>query len=246
MTARLIVITAWLAAGHLLVAGLFWGFLQVPESNVAMLALSACAVLAMVVVGGYVEGVGVAAWSPGAGWRDAVRGAALAPMAFAVGLAVFAGIWWMTARAGTAWTAHRGEIDAWLMLHLRWTRTAGLHTMAAWVLGFVRYVVGASLALAPVAAIGRGPRALARVGTWLAAALSPRRLLLLGLLFYGLVWLPWRAVSWRPARLAPNWQEPAFLAIKLAVLYVVSNVGWAAILKTVSTSAGADGRPQAS
>lgn len=234
MTARLFAITAWLAAGHALMLGLFWSLLQVPESNVAMLVVSALVAIALVAAFGWVEGAALAAWSPERGWRALARRAAAAPLAAVVAVALFGLLWWLTGRGAARWTAHRGEIDAWLMLHLGWTRTAGIHGTFRALVWFIRWGVGASLALAIVAwTIERGPRALTQVGGWLAAALTPRRLVLVVAVLYGLVWLPWKAAFWRPAWIAPDWQEAAFVAIKLGVLYLVANLGAATILYLV-------------
>jgi hypothetical protein len=131
------------------------------------------------------------------------------------------------------------------MLHFGWTRTAGLHVAVARLLDIIRLVVGTVIALTVLAwALEAGPRALARAGAWLRAAFALRRLLLVALLFYGLVWLPWKAAYWRPAFLAPNWQEAAFASVKLGTLYLLANVGWAAILLLVQqgTERGDAGR----
>ena len=83
----------------------------------------------------------------------------------------------------------------------------------------------------------RGLPSLGRFG-WLAAALSPRRLVVLGVLLYGLIYLPWKGAYWRPAWVQPNWQEPVFVAVKLSLLYLLASVAWAGILKLVETGSG--------
>lgn len=237
MTRRLIAITAWLALGHAALFGLFWSLLQVPESNAAMLAVSALLVVAMIAAAGWVEATALTAWSSGASWRDALRRALPAPLAAALGFVVFAAIWVLAARAGTAWSSHSGEIDAWLMRHLGWTRTAGIHAAIPRVLNLVRFV-GGLVALTLVAwTLTGGFRALAKAGGWLKAALAPKRVALAALLFYGLVWLPGKAALWRPAWLTPDWQEPAFVAVKLVALYLAANLGWAAILYLIQQGA---------
>jgi len=234
MTRRLLSITVWLAAGHALLLGAFWVLLQVPESNAVMLVLSLLVAAAIVALVGWVEGGGLCMWTLETPLREAVRRALPGPLAAAIGLLAFGSIWMLSGQAGAAWFGHKGEIDAWLMLRLGWTRTAGLHATMARVIVFVRFVVGGLIALTILWwALAGGLRALARVRHWLAAALAPRRVILTALLFYGLVWLPWKAAFWRPAWLAPNWQEAAFAAMKLGTLYLVANVGWAAILLLV-------------
>ena len=58
----------------------------------------------------------------------------------------------------------------------------------------------------------------------------------MGLAIVLLVALPWRAIDWRPAALPPTWLEPAFVGLKLAVIYVLLNLGWGYVLR-----AGAEG-----
>jgi hypothetical protein len=238
MTRRLLSITAWLASGHALLLGLFWSLLQVPESNAAMLIVSMLIAAAMVATSGWVEGVAFGLWSPGTSWRQALRRARVAPVPAAIALVVFALIWLLTAHASQAWFGHSGEIDAWLMRHFGWTRTAGLHATAARVIAFVRFVPGGLIALTIVAwALAGGMRSLLKATRLLATALAPRRLAIGAVLFYGLVWLPWRAAFWRPSWLSPNWQEAAFAGVKLGALYLVANLGWAAILFLVEQGA---------
>jgi hypothetical protein len=238
MSARLLTVTAWLAAGHALLAGLFWVLLQVPESNVAMLLVSALVGAVLLTVAGWVQGIGLAAWTPGCSFVAAVRRAVAAPVAMAAGLVLSLLVWLLTRAAAAAWTGHAGEVDAWLMLHVGWTRTAGLHAAVRWLILFVRYAVVASLLLTVVAfGVERGLAGLARVGAWLRAAVSPRRLALVALILYGFLWLPWRAVYWRPAWIAAGWQEPLFVGVKLGLLYLVANLGWAAMLYVVRDGA---------
>jgi hypothetical protein len=243
MTRRLLSVTAWLAAGHALLLGAFWMLLQVPESSAAMLLLSVLIVATIVAAVGWVEGAGLCMWIPETSPRQAMRRALPGPVPAIIGLIAFGSIWMLTGQAGAAWSGHKGEIDAWLLLHLGWTRTAGLHATAARLMAFVRFVVGGLIALTILGwALVGGLRALAHVGRWLAAALAPRRVVLSALLFYGLVWLPWKAVYWRPAWLAPNWQEGAFTVVKLGTLYLVANIGWAAILFLVKQGATGSGK----
>jgi len=234
MMPRLLTVTTWIALGHAALLGLFWLLLHVPESNVLMLAASALIVVAMAALAGWVEGTGLAAWTPGARWREVFLRGARVVVALWLGLALFGLVWWLTARAEAAWTASRGEIDAWLMLHFGWTRTARLHDAVEWVLFFVRWAVGTSLALTPAAcALGRGLAGLGRL-RWILAALSPLRVVSIGVLLFVFAWLPWRAAYWRPTWLLPNWQEAVFAVVKLGVLYAVATVGWALVLWVVA------------
>lgn len=224
---------AWLTSGHAVLFGLFWLLLHVPESNVVMLAASGLIVLAMVALAGLVEGGGLTLAAPGSSTQGLARTLIRAPLAAPLAVALFGVVWLLTGSAATGWSGHRGEVDAWFMLHVGWARTARLHDAVWWIIAFLRYVVGISLALALLGwAVSRGLASLAR-GRWLAAALSPLRLALIAALLLVLVWLPWRAVYWRPAWVAATWQEPTFVAVKLAVLYLLANIGWAGILSVV-------------
>ena len=77
--ATLLRVTAWLMVGHVVVAGLFWGLLNVPESNVAMLGLSAMLVVLLLVVeglagaGAVLIGASPGGWVPPLGPRAARR-----------------------------------------------------------------------------------------------------------------------------------------------------------------------------
>ena len=238
MSARRAVVVAWLAAGHALLFGLFWLLLRVPESNVLMLACSAAIAVSILLIAGWIEAVALLALrgeTPGArAFRRGVRG--MVP--FLAGLLLFAAMWWVTGRLTTWWTGHRGEIDAWLMARFGWTATAWLHAGAAWLLAFLRYVVGLSLAVTLFAeAVFEPLRSLVARG--LMAALSPIRLLALTILLALFFWLPWQVVYWRPSWLEPSWQELAFLAAKLGVLYMFATLGWALILERVAPRARA-------
>ncbi len=235
MIAPLLATTACLAVGHALVLGLFWLLLRVPESNFFMLATSTLIVVAGIAFAGWVEGLGVATWTPGSRWRDSAIRSARALPGVPVAVLLFGLVFVLTRLAGATWDGRRGEIDAWLILHFGWARTAGLHKTVAWVLHVVRWVVGLSLALNVIGwAVVRGVRALGDAA-WLAAAFSPRRLVLLGAILYGLIWLPWQAAYWRPGWLAPNWQEMVFVVAKLSLLYLVASCAWSGILKVVES-----------
>jgi hypothetical protein len=69
-----------------------------------------------------------------------------------------------------------------------------------------------------------------RGARWIRAAFSLRRLFTLAGILVVFFWLPWLAVAWRPAWLAPNWQETTFVVLKLGTLYVLANIGCALLL----------------
>jgi hypothetical protein len=232
MIARLTAITAWLSVGHAVLLGLFWLLLSVPESNLVMLLASALAVVALAVGFGIVEGGGLAAWDDAlAGVPIARRSWRALPGAWIGGL-LFVLAWQATASGSAWWQGHRGEIDAWLMAEAGWADTARLHDVAAWVFTFLWSVLGLSLALSIASTVVRQGIRFAARPAWIVEALSPRRLLILAGILLLFVWLPWKAVNWRPAWLAPNWQETAFVTLKLGALFLAANLGWSLVLGT--------------
>ncbi len=236
MMSRFFAVAGWLAAGHAVLGGIFWLLLQVPESNVVMLGVSALLCVLLVLLACWIEALGLLAWRHQGPLGGLARRALGAMAAVCAGAVLFGVAWYLTALASSAWSSHRTELDAWLMLHGGWTRTTRLHAGMGWAIAFVRYVLGLALALALAAAVAvRGVRALAGAA-WLRRALSLRRLAVLTASLLLLFWLPWRAVDWHPARLSPNWQEVAFVGVKLSVLYLAANVGWALVLRESSES----------
>jgi hypothetical protein len=229
MTARLLAIAGWLAAGHAMLAGLYWLLLAIPESNVPMLAASALTVVMAVLLFGWIEAVGLLAWQREAHPRELLRrGIGTAPGVW-LGVALFVAAWVLAAYAGAHWDSYRGEIDAWLMAQFGWTNAGWLHTAFRWLLAFVQFL-GLSVAVALASAFAAGGFGALRHARWLRDAVSLRRLLTLAGILVVFFWLPLRTVAWRPAWLAPNWQETTFVVLKLGILYLLANVGCALIL----------------
>jgi hypothetical protein len=229
MTARLLAIAGWLAAGHAVIAGLYWLLLAIPESNVAMLAASVLSAVVMALLFGWVEIVGLLAWQAGAKPRELPRRATCKVPGVWLGTALFVAVWFLVFHADDLWGGRRGEIDAWLMAEFGWTNTGGLHTAFRWLLTFLRFL-GLSVSVALASAFAAGGFGALRHVRWLRDALSLRRLLTLAGILVVFFWLPWLAVDWRPAWLAPNWQETTFVVMKLGILYVLANIGSALIL----------------
>ena len=166
-----------LALGHALVGSLFWGLLQVPESTVWMLGLSAAIVLLMVALAGFTQLMALLSWADVKPLTARLRRSLTRSPSVLIGAAIMGLLWWPTGQLAEWLAAHRGEIDGWLMLHMGWTRTAWLHSGAVWAIWLVRYGLGLSASLALVAAVaGRGYRELRSV-RWVRAALAPRQVL---------------------------------------------------------------------
>ncbi len=236
MIGRLPALVVWLAVGHAVIGGFYWALINVPESSVFMLVLSGILVVLIAGSAGWVSMTALFVWLPGTAWREAMRRGARAVPGFVAGLVFFAAIWWVVGLAADWFAMRSGEIDAWMMMRFRSPNTAWLHRTIALVLAVVRDIVGLSLAVALAAWVGaKGWRQLLG-SSWIRAALSRRHLATVGLAIVLLVALPWRAIDWRPAALPPTWLEPAFVGLKLAVIYVLLNLGWGYVLR-----AGAEG-----
>jgi hypothetical protein len=230
VTRRFLSTVVWLAVGHAALGVVFWVFLQVPESNVLMLAASLLLVMAMIVVLGCVEAFGVARAQSEKELLEAAGLAGRRAPLVVLPLAGFAIIFWLTGVAGNWLTVRTGEIDAWIIATTGWTRTAGLHAALGWLLAFVCFGIGISLAVSLFAAlVVDGPQAAGRTA-WLRRGFGWRQLVVTALAVLVGIWLPWKAVYWRPTSLPPTWVEPAFAAAKLAVLFLVANVAWTVVL----------------
>ena len=236
MTRRLPLIAGWLIAGHAAAAGLFWALLQVPESSSLMLVISATLALLAVLAVAWTVGGALAAWRP-----EATPGRAMARgfghlAAVVLGALVFALVWWLTEK-GAIWHAqYGGQLDAWIIARTGKSETARLHSAIFWLLWFLRWGLGLTIALSLAAwAVRDGVRALGSV-RWLASALNPLRWLgVTALVGLGIA-LPWHHVYWRPAKISIG-VEPWFVAAKLALIVVVVTLAWALTLRVVTPPA---------
>lgn len=239
MMARVARVTVWLLTGHGLLAAIYWGLLNVPESSVAMLLVSALLLAALGAGAAGVEGHAVLLLAGDTPWRARLRRLGPAFLAFVAALAIWLVFAWVYRWTGAVHEARRGEIDAWLIARFDWTETAGLHRAIGVARAFVRDVLGVSLASGALVAgtlggaaglVSAGPGAGPGGGRWLRQALGWRRLLVVALAVVVLIWLPWQAVSWRPVSLPPTMAQPIFAAVKLGVLAVLAHLGWTLIL----------------
>jgi len=223
-------VLASILVGHIVAVGLAWALLNVPESSVPMLMLSAVLVVLMAMVIGWTEVAAVLAVQPGSDWR---RGATLARRRWAAVIpaaTVFAALWWLTGWTGDWLTGHAGEIDAWIMFRSGRTNTAWLHRTLATVIFFTRWIVGLSLGLAALSAGAVGGVGALTGSAWLWAGLSRRVMGGVGLAFVLLILLPLRAVYWRPEALGSGAVEPVFVALKLGLILLAVHVGWTVAL----------------
>jgi hypothetical protein len=230
---RLAAVAGWLCAGHAAIGLLFWLLLQIPESNVWMLTASLCTVLAGVWLTGVVEMTAVLALAVDGPMRGALAPALRRAWLILFPIGLFAAVWWLTAAASVWHARSSGQIDAEIIARTGWTRTAGLHAAVGWIIASVRWAAGPSLAAALTTALATEGIAGLRPH-WVRRGLRLRSLAITAAALPAAVWWPWQAAYWRPASLPPNWTQPAFAAVKLAVLFAVAQLAWAIVLRVAA------------
>ena len=211
--------TLWLMFGHALAGAAYLALIYTPESNVLMLAVSVALVLLGVAALVWTStSAALALHTGGAPWRGGRRVSSMLPGVVLAGA------------LGDAWVARAGEVDAAAIAAGDVTRTAWLHTTVRWAVALVQWaVVPVWLAASLAWAAAYGSRHVVSM-KWLLVGLTPRVLLVaLGAVAL-LVWLPWRALYWRPASLSSTTLEMAFSGIKLLGLYAAANLAWALVL----------------
>ena len=240
MIKRGFVVTAWVVVGHAMLGALYWLLLQIPESNVLMLAASLLVVLAAVGGTGLVEATALAGLRSGTGPAAALA-VGIRRAAWVVGpILVFSALWWGTGFCGDWLGAMRGEIDAWFIATFGWTEAQGVHTALGWLLWFVRYPVAVALAVSLMASITDAGLGGIRTATWLARAFHWRTLVVLTAALFVGFYLTWEyVVPWRPASLPVSWVQPAFAAVKLAAVFIVMNAAWTVALACAGRTFGA-------
>lgn len=241
MMPRLAAVAAGLAAGHAVAGSLGWWLVNVPDSNAAVLFLSALLACAVVSVTGWVQVAACLTWIETGTMRQRAARSARALPVFVVAVLIFFLLWQAVGR-GESWLVEmRGENDAAIMSRTGSARTAWVHVAIGWAAWFLRYVMGLSLALTLlVTGAIRGPRSLLRP-SWVLRALRPLQLAITAILLLVFIVLPWQVVYWRPDSLPANWLEPAFAGLKLLAIYAAMHAGWALVLGTAAC--GATGSP---
>jgi hypothetical protein len=229
---RLLAVVCWLFAGHVVLVGLYWTLLNVPESNV--LALGASALLALLILIGacVVDVTGLLWLRPDRTLRASLARSLRALPAFILALLLWVAINWLVGAIETRYEMRTGELSAWLIAKFNWTHTAWLHRAIPLLLSALRYVLGVSLAVSLLAfAAVDGIGGIVRL-RWLPRALRPGSLVIIAIAIAGLIWLPWQYIYWRPAAIPANMVEVLFNVTKLAVAGLLAHVGWALVLWT--------------
>ena len=234
---RLALATAWILAGSVLTAGVYWTFLVTPESTVWTLIASAVLAIAALVAVGFTASGAIALWSFGpslAGIRRALRAVAAAIPAAVI---VFI-VWWLTSRAEAALAMRNGQISAWFIATLGWGNVSWLFTAIHYTAQWFRWVLSAMLALSLIAGfVAIGWSALGQTA-WLRRGLRPRALTVATFWFVALIALPWMyLVPWRPRQLPASSVELGFIIAKLSLSAMLFAIGAALIACEASRAA---------
>ena len=236
MILHLAAIAATLATGAAVCAGLYWAFLNTPESNTVTLTASALLVLTIGVAAGVTVNTAVLV-ARGTSLRRALAAAAPGVFWFLLALGPSVIGWWAVGRVDAWVAAHSGEIHAWLMSRFGWADIGRLLDAQTWVSRWLRWAVFPMLSLSLLATLltkeGGAPGApgITRT-TFVRRAWHWRPLAIATLVFVLLFALPWQLADWRP-QLPPTWVEPAAAAGRLGVVLLLGLAG-AAILIIVA------------
>ena len=227
---RLFTVASWLLAGLAIAGGIYWGFLNTPESTAMALALSAVLALAALVVAAVSINGASLAWSHG--WSGQVFRRALAGVpAFAAAALLAGAIWWVTAR-GLGWVStNSGQISAWFIATFGWADPSSFFNTVTWGGRWLQWVVGPLVALSLLGSMLVGEWTGAR-WQWLGRGFSPFRLTLATLWVALFVVLPWMyVVPWRPSALPATSLELSFVAAKLGIVAISIAIGIALLVR---------------
>lgn len=235
--------TMAIAVGHALAAACYWWLLQTPESTIFMLVMSASALIVGLALLAISAGTALHWQHEGTRLTEAFGRSARVLPAFALALLLLGLLILLTRYGDSWWSTHRGEIEAWFIASFGLADIGWLHRGFSMLMRFIQWVVGPSIAAALLAAGAfEGARSLRHL-RWLWRACRPGRLLFALAVLAVLVWLPWRAIEWRPAGLPPNWIELAFIGTKLTLFYLLLCVAWALLLLRAARASDVNSAP---
>jgi hypothetical protein len=228
---RLALAALWILIGGALCSGVYWAFLNTPDSTVwTVIASAILAIVFLTLVGMTVTGA-IVMWTNGMARMALVRALRSIP-SIVPAAAIVALLWWLSARVDT-WVALRsGQISAWFIAELGWADVSWLFAAIRYVGLWIRWILAALLAVSLMSGVmAIGARALIQLA-WLRRALRPRALLLATVWFVTFVAIPWRYfVPWRPAVLPATSVELAFIIAKLSLSAVLFAIGAALFVR---------------
>lgn len=231
---RLALATLWLLTGGAITAGVYWLFLNTPESTVWMLIASALLAAVALALAGFTASGAVAVLSHGVS-IDAVRRGARAIPGVIPAAVIIVMTWWLADHAETWFAMRSGQINAWFIARFGWADVTWLFTAIRYAADWFRWLVAPLLALSLMAGlVATGWPALGRAA-WLRRPLHPRTLILSTFWLVALIALPWLyLVPWRPKTLPASSVEFAFIVIKLSLTAILFAIGAALIASEAS------------
>jgi hypothetical protein len=221
---RLALATLWILLLAAVTGGVYWGFLNTPESTAGSLALSAFLALATLALAGLAATGAIAILLSAASFTP--RAVVRAIPAVVPAAAIVLVMWWVAGRIDTWMALNSGQINASFIARFGWDDVSWLFRGVRYLTLWLRWVVAALLGLSLMAGVVMiGWRALAQAA-WIRRALSPRALIAATLWFAGLIALPWLyLVPWRPEGLPPTSIEMIFIAGKLTLAAALMALG---------------------
>ena len=229
-----------LLLGTGVVAALYWGFLNTPESTVAALLVSLLLALTTVALAAGTINLVLLVWTAESLSPALVRRAGRQLPAAILPLVFLAAAWWVVFRAEGWLELHSGEISAWFIARFGWADVTWLFRTAALIGLWIRWV------LVPLAALVWWRRILG--GFWhpssaFREAVEPGRLLAATLTMCMLVWVPSRhVVPWRPTVITPGTPELVFVGAKLGLVALLGALAFTLLVRTAATARPASAR----
>jgi hypothetical protein len=226
---RLALVTAWILGGAGVAGGLYWGFLNTPESTMWALALSAILLLlALIAIGVTVNGA-ILLWTRGPS-PAAVRLAARSAPAIVPAALIVIATWWLVLYAEAWINLRSGSINAWFIARFGWDDVSWLFAAVRYLSIWLRWLLAALLAIWLMASVLYGAK----------YRVSVRRIALASVWFVILIVVPWAyLVPWRPEGLPASSLEPVFIGVKLLLAAIFIAGGAALIVREASPRASA-------
>ena len=242
---RLALATIWILIGVAIAGALYWGFLITPVSTAFALGTTALLALAVLALLGVIFNGAIEIWSRGFSLAGVRRSLASIASIVPAGLIILL-LWWLTSRAEGFIAESSGQINAWFIARFGWDNISWLFTSIRYVAMWLRWVLGAMLALSLMAGmLALGWRAIGQ-GAWITRALRPRALLIATLCFGILIVLPWAyLVPWRPANLPATNIEMVFIVSKLSIAAILAAIGLALVAREAALSPAVPDSPLA-
>jgi len=226
MIGRLALSTLWLLLGAAVSGGVYWGFLNTPESSVGTLLLSAALFLITFVLVAITLNGTVLLWT--AGWSGDLIRRSIARVPAFVPAAIFVLLVELLTSLFQIWIGvHHGEINAFFIARFGASDISWLFTTLTSLERWLIWVVAPFLAL-----------------SWLAKTrFSAKGLLLASVWFGALVVVPWVYLApWRPRGIPPTSVEMLFITAKLSVTFVLMAIGTSLMIREAVPHGQAVGR----